>query len=607
MKLQTEDVAFGYGSKSVLGGVSSRFPRASSTGSSAQRRGQIDTPAVHVRRPAADARPGAPGRARRRAPPAARARHAPRSRAAVVRALVPRERRAVRGARPLRARALPRRRHARGRARRRALPRGDAASADLASRSVDELSGGEFRRVLIAQALAQEPRILLFDEPVQQLDLLHVLEVMTFARDYTRHSGDLGRRRAPRPRAGRALLRPDPLLHAGRILAAGTSREVLTPDNLRTAYGVETIVRECPETGSLEIIPLAPAPPSTPVSDEVGGRRLRRPAADRGSRALAPVAEDGIVHPVTSAGLSHDTDRRLVELLLARSLVDPASIRLATQQKSRPESRGRSVAEILCDLGALDRVVAAALLREVRAGPGRGPLRLARRRPPRRATQRAGHRREARLLLDPRAPRARRHGRRLPRARRAAAATSRSRPCRASRTPRPSSVVREARAAADSTSRGSSGPRRGRRGRRPLHGLRARRGPDAGAEDRVRRAALAQRRRHTRARRGARGRGGSRRGDRPPRPEAGQRPPRRRAATAAHRLRPGARQRGDGDHRERRRARNAGLHGARASAREERRDRTADRRLRSRRDPLHRPRRPPAARRPERHGRPRGR
>ena len=76
---------------------------------------------------------------------------------------------------------------------------------------------------------------------------------------------------------------------------------------------------------------------------------------------------------MTSAGLSHDTDRRLVELLLARSLVDPASIRLATQQKSRPESRGRSVAEILCDLGALDRVVAAALLREVRAGPGRAP------------------------------------------------------------------------------------------------------------------------------------------------------------------------------------------------------------------------------------------
>jgi iron complex transport system ATP-binding protein len=133
--------------------------------------------------------------------------------------------------------------------------------AELASRPVFELSGGEFRRVLIAQALAQEPRIILFDEPVQQLDLLHQLEVMAFARSFTRRGGTAGV--VVLHELGLAARYCDriALLHRGRIMAMGTPREVLTPANLRVAYGVEAVVRECPETQAIEIIPIAPVGP----------------------------------------------------------------------------------------------------------------------------------------------------------------------------------------------------------------------------------------------------------------------------------------------------------------------------------------------------------
>ncbi len=129
----------------------------------------------------------------------------------------------------------------------------------LAERPVDELSGGEFRRVLIAQALAQEPRVILFDEPVQQLDLLHQLEVMTFARAFTRRGGtagvivlhDLGLA----ARWCDALV----LLHGGKVLAQGAPAEVLRTDLLRIAYGVETSITTCEATGTLHVIPIAPA------------------------------------------------------------------------------------------------------------------------------------------------------------------------------------------------------------------------------------------------------------------------------------------------------------------------------------------------------------
>ncbi len=81
---------------------------------------------------------------------------------------------------------------------------------------------------------------------------------MAFARAFTRRGGTAGV--VVLHELGLAARYCDriALLHCGRIMAMGAPREVLTPANLRAAYGVEAVVRECPETQAIEIIPIAP-------------------------------------------------------------------------------------------------------------------------------------------------------------------------------------------------------------------------------------------------------------------------------------------------------------------------------------------------------------
>jgi iron complex transport system ATP-binding protein len=103
--------------------------------------------------------------------------------------------------------------------------------------------------------------VLLFDEPVQQLDLLHQLEVMEFARGFAHRGGTAGL--VVLHDLGLAARYCDrlALLHEGKILASGAPADVLTPEHLRRAYGVETSVHPCPQTGVLQVVALGPAPP----------------------------------------------------------------------------------------------------------------------------------------------------------------------------------------------------------------------------------------------------------------------------------------------------------------------------------------------------------
>ena len=129
---------------------------------------------------------------------------------------------------------------------------------EFADRTLDTLSGGERQRVFVARALAQQPRILLLDEPTANLDVLHQLKVLDLVRQLVDdgltavaaiHDLNMAARYCDR------LV----LLSGGRVLAEGTPEEVLSPETIESAFGVTSAVRRDPITGSLAISLIGPA------------------------------------------------------------------------------------------------------------------------------------------------------------------------------------------------------------------------------------------------------------------------------------------------------------------------------------------------------------
>jgi iron complex transport system ATP-binding protein len=128
----------------------------------------------------------------------------------------------------------------------------------LAERPINELSGGEKQRVIIARALAQEPKILLLDEPLTHLDIMNQLEIMDLVKDLcvkeklvvlaVFHDFNLAARYC-----NSAIMLKD-----NKIFAAGSLTDVLTSENIKSVFNVDAIVQKHLVTNSVFVVPLSP-------------------------------------------------------------------------------------------------------------------------------------------------------------------------------------------------------------------------------------------------------------------------------------------------------------------------------------------------------------
>ncbi len=130
---------------------------------------------------------------------------------------------------------------------------------ELENRPFPELSQGEKQRVLIARALAQEPKVVLLDEPTSHLDLNHQVEINELIRHLNTEKNLTVLNISHDLNLAAEYSHRMVLLNRGSIYASGTPSEVITEENIQRVYETTVMVEKNPISGAPRVTPVGKA------------------------------------------------------------------------------------------------------------------------------------------------------------------------------------------------------------------------------------------------------------------------------------------------------------------------------------------------------------
>ena len=215
----------------------------------------------------------------------------------------------------------------------------------LVDRRVDELSGGDLQRLTLAQALAQEPSILLLDEPTSHLDFNHRLQVLDVVRSLADgglavlavfHDLDMAARYSDR------LV----VVANGATAVQGTPQEVLTRETLANVFGVAAVIGSDPVTGTVQVLPVMRSEAAAVA------RRGVRVHLISGSGTGAPLMRRLVLEgfEVSAGALSLDDTDGAVAIALALPMREIAPFAAMTVEDEDAVSRLVAAADVIVAL-----------------------------------------------------------------------------------------------------------------------------------------------------------------------------------------------------------------------------------------------------------------